>query len=127
MKQLAFPRRLLPIGGILSGFFGGLTGNQGALRSAFLIKSGLTKEQFVGTASLISVCVDFTRVSQYISGMQSFFSTNQWSPLIICVVSALAGAVLGNRLLKKTTLVFVQHVVAVCLMVLAVLLGTGIL
>ena len=37
-KKLKFNKSILPIGGILSGFFGGLTGNQGALRSAFLIK-----------------------------------------------------------------------------------------
>ena len=36
---LALPSRWLALGGVLSGFFGGLSGNQGALRSAFLLKS----------------------------------------------------------------------------------------
>jgi len=127
MKRLAFSEKLLPVGGILSGFFGGLTGNQGALRSAFLMKAGLTKEQFVGTAALISVCVDFTRVSQYVSRMQASFTHEQWMPLVICVFSALTGALLGKRLLQKTTFAFVQQVVAFCLMLLAVLLATGLL
>jgi len=38
-KHFSFDRKYLPLGGILSGFFGGLSGNQGALRSAFLVKS----------------------------------------------------------------------------------------
>jgi len=42
--NLSFDRRYLPLGGVLSGFFGGLSGNQGALRAAFLIKAGLGKE-----------------------------------------------------------------------------------
>ena len=37
-KKLKFNKSILPLGGILSGFFGGLTGNQGALRSAFLME-----------------------------------------------------------------------------------------
>jgi uncharacterized membrane protein YfcA len=38
LSNLTFDRKYLPLGGALSGFFGGLSGNQGALRSAFLIK-----------------------------------------------------------------------------------------
>ena len=43
LQGLAFEKKWLPLGGFLSGFFGGLSGHQGALRSAFLIRSGLTK------------------------------------------------------------------------------------
>jgi len=46
-NKLTFDRKYLPIGGLLSGFFGGLSGLQGALRSAFLIKAGLEKESFI--------------------------------------------------------------------------------
>lgn len=53
-KRLEFSKNKLPLGGFLSGFFGGLSGNQGALRSAFLIKAGLTKEAFIGTAVVVS-------------------------------------------------------------------------
>src|SRR5690606_7263111 len=46
-NKLEFGKNKLPLGGALSGFFGGLSGNQGALRTAFLIKAGLSKEAFV--------------------------------------------------------------------------------
>src|SRR5690606_39601235 len=64
-SRLQFGQEKLPLGGALSGFFGGLSGNQGALRSAFLIKAGLSKEAFVGTAVVVSTFVDFTRLSVY--------------------------------------------------------------
>jgi len=48
-RSLEFDRRYLPLGGVLSGFFGGLSGHQGALRSAFLAKTGLTTERFVAS------------------------------------------------------------------------------
>ena len=38
MLQLEFKNKFLIPGGFLSGFFGGLSGHQGALRSMFLIK-----------------------------------------------------------------------------------------
>ena len=51
----------LPLGGILSGFFGGLTGHQGALRSLFMMKLGLKKEVFIATCVFIACMIDVTR------------------------------------------------------------------
>jgi uncharacterized membrane protein YfcA len=63
--RLTFPPRYLLLGGLLSGFFGGLSGNQGALRSAFLIKAGMTKEAFIGTSAVSAVIVDTARLPVY--------------------------------------------------------------
>lgn len=60
--RLQFSKDKLSLGGALSGFFGGLTGAQGALRSSFLIKVGLSKEAFVGTTVVVSTMVDVTRL-----------------------------------------------------------------
>jgi len=46
-RRLQFDKNKLVIGGVLSGFLGGLSGIQGALRSAFLIKSGLSKRRIL--------------------------------------------------------------------------------
>src|SRR5688572_25931055 len=59
-SKLQFGKNKLPVGGILSGFFGGLSGVQGALRSAFLIRAGLSKEAFIATAVVVSTFVDLT-------------------------------------------------------------------
>jgi uncharacterized protein len=53
--KTALDRKWLPLGGVISGFFGGLSGHQGAFRSMFLIKAGLEKETFVATGVVLAV------------------------------------------------------------------------
>lgn len=123
--RLQFGREKLPLGGLLSGFFGGLSGNQGALRSAFLIKAGLSKEAFVGSAVVISCFVDFTRLMVYAEKfLQSGLQENA-TLIVSATLSAIAGAYLGNKLLKKVTLKFIQRLVAVLLILISIALGAG--
>ncbi len=126
-QRLQFGKEKLSIGGMLSGFFGGLSGNQGALRSAFLIKAGLSKEAFIGTAVVVSTFVDFTRLGVYATRIdQTGFTDN--IPIVLCAtLSAITGAYLGLKLLKKVTLKFLQVTVAVMLILLSLVLGAGIL
>ncbi len=125
-KNIQFNRKYLPVGGLLSGFFGGLSGHQGALRSAFLIKANLPKEAFIASGVVIACMVDFTRLSIY--SKQIFQSKDDFSyPLIVAAtLSAFFGAYIGNRILKKTTIGFVQYIVATMIFVFAVLLILGI-
>ena len=124
-NNLQFNKNKLPIGGALSGFFGGLTGAQGALRSAFLIRSGMTKEAFIGTTVVISSFVDLTRLSVYSTRLLQI-DLNENLPLIsIATLSAISGAFIGNKLLKKVTLSFLQKTVAIMLLVISLALGLG--
>jgi uncharacterized membrane protein YfcA len=126
-SKLQFGKEKLPIGGALSGFFGGLSGNQGALRSAFLIKVGLSKEAFVGTAVVVSTLVDFTRLSVYATNFATSGLTDNIMLVIFATLAAIAGAYLGNILLKKVTLKFIQITVAILLIVISIGLGSGLL
>lgn len=126
-QNLAFDRRYLPLGGMLSGFFGGLSGHQGAMRSAFLIKSGLSKEAFIGTGVLLAVIVDISRVSVYAGLLKSAEMAGNTATVVAATLAAFAGTFLGARLVKKVTIRFLQVVVAVMLFVVALGLGTGIL
>jgi uncharacterized membrane protein YfcA len=65
LKKLEFDQRWLIPGGVISGFFGGLSGHQGALRSAFLIKFPLSKEQFVASGIVIACLIDSMRIGTY--------------------------------------------------------------
>jgi uncharacterized protein len=126
-KNLEFKRNKLPLGGFLSGFFGGLSGNQGALRSAFLIKAGLSKEAFIATAVVVSAFVDFTRLSVYSTRfLQSGLSDNILL-VVIATLAAISGAFIGNKLLKKVTLRFLQIVVAIMLILISLALGAGLI
>jgi uncharacterized protein len=124
---LQFGKDKLPLGGALSGFFGGLSGNQGALRSAFLIKAGLSKEAFVGTAVVVSTFVDFTRLSIYATGFATSGLTDNLPLVISATLAAISGAWLGNKLLKKVTLRLLQVTVAVMLIIISLALGMGLL
>lgn len=127
LKKLNFTAQYLSIGGLCSGFFGGLSGHQGALRSAFLINAGLSKTQFIATGITIACMVDGIRIPLYFSRFQSAGLMGEWRTLLIATLSAFAGAYLGTRFMKKVTLGFVQTLTAVMIMVIGVLLGVGVL
>jgi uncharacterized membrane protein YfcA len=126
-RKLSFPARYLPLGGLLSGFFGGLVGMQGALRSAFLVKSGLTKEAYVGTGSAIAFLIDVSRLSIYARLIQERQADFDYSLLGAAVVSALLGALLGSRYLHKMTFSGIQAIVAVLLLLVSLGLISGLL
>lgn len=120
-------RKYLPLGGLLSGFFGGLSGHQGAFRSMFLLKSGLTKEEFIGTSAVIGFLVDLARLVVYAPEMIKANLANQASLLGCAIFAAGAGAVIGNILVKKVTFRFVEVAASLLLGFVALALITGIL
>ncbi len=126
-SKLQFGKEKLPLGGALSGFFGGLSGNQGALRSAFLIRAGLSKEAFIGTAVVVSTFVDLTRLSVYATRFTGSGLTDNLALVVCAILAGIAGSYIGNRLLKKITLRFLQVTVAVMLIILSIALGTGLI
>jgi uncharacterized membrane protein YfcA len=129
-QALAFPPRWLPVGGALSGFFGGLSGNQGALRSAFLLKAGLSKEAFVATGVVSAVIVDAVRLMVYGTAMLAGqFSQAQTLALPVAVgtICAFSGAVVGKRVLQKVTLRTVQLIVATAMLGIGTGLALGLL
>lgn len=126
-ERLTISRRYLPAGGLLSGFFGGLSGNQGAFRSAFLIKSGLGKEAFIGTGVVIACLVDFSRLTIY-AGLIGSPGVHGNLPLIAtATLAAFLGAFLGSRWVKKVTIHTLRKAVAGMLLLVAVLLGSGLI
>lgn len=127
LNNLKFDKKQLPWGGVLSGFFGGLSGHQGALRSAFLINSGLTKEAFVATAVIISCFVDFSRLSVYSTRIFDSGLNEKTVLILIATISAITGAFIGNKLLKKVTFKFLQKLIAFLLILISLALGFGII
>ena len=127
VQKVQFSRNKLAVGGVLSGFFGGLTGIQGAIRSAFLIKSGLSKEAYIATGVIIASLVDFTRLSVYASRIKEANLHEHLILIISATFAAMIGAFFGNKMLKKVTLRFVQILVAIMLFLIALALGAGII
>lgn len=127
LKKIQFNKSKLPIGGALSGFFGGLSGNQGALRSAFLIKAGLSKEAFVATAVVVSTFVDFTRLGVYATRFSNAGLINNFTLVLCATAAGVTGSFIGNKLLKKVTLNSLQVIVAIMLILISIALGAGLI
>lgn len=126
-RDLAFGPQWMPIGGILSGFFGGLSGMQGALRSAFLSRAGLSKEAFVATAAVIATLVDVSRLGVYARAVWRQAADLDLALLAAAVAAAFAGALLGKRFLKAVTMESIRHLVATLLVVVGICLMAGLL
>jgi len=126
-QKTHIPTRYLPAGGVLSGFFGGLSGHQGAFRSAFLLHAGLDKNQFVATNAAIASMVDIARLAVYGMSLPLLMDPAHNGMLAIAVLAAFAGVIAGKLYLKKITLHFVQKLVMLMLYALGILLSLGVL
>lgn len=126
LKNLQFNKKYLVLGGMLSGFFGGLSGHQGALRSAFLTKVGLSKEAFIATGVSIACLIDISRLSVYSNQITQYHNQIDINLILVATISAFIGVYFGTKLVKKITISTIQNIVAVMLILFAVLLGMGI-
>ncbi|MBN2485719.1 MAG: sulfite exporter TauE/SafE family protein [Bacteroidales bacterium] len=126
-QKVQFSKDKLPLGGLLSGFFGGLSGIQGAIRSAFLIKTGLSKESYIATGVVIACMVDISRLTVYASQFATA-RLHEYIPLLVsATLSAIAGAIIGKALLRKVTLRSIQLLVAVMLILISSALALGLI
>ncbi len=130
LRDIRFGREHLVMGGVLSGFFGGLSGHQGALRSAYLVKTGLSTQQFVGTSAVIGLMVDAMRIAVYgvlmfLAGQLLPLGAGEWTLVGAAVLAAFTGVLVGKRFLHKVTIGMVQALTGTLLFVIAILLGAG--
>ena len=126
LNTRSFSPRFLPLGGIISGFFGGLSGHQGALRSMFLLRTGLAKQEFIATGIVIACLVDLTRLPVYLASDQVHHVLGQWPLLVTATLAAFAGAWFGKLLLPKVTLGAAQVAVGVLLIAIAGMIASGV-
>ena len=127
LSNLQFDKKYLPVGGLLSGFFGGLSGNQGALRSAFLIKANLSKEAYIATGVMIACLIDVSRLTIYSKQIIGSYEQFNYTLIIAATLSAFIGAYIGNKMIKKITIKSLHYFVAIMLIVFSVLLIFGII
>lgn len=87
-------------GGILSGFFGGLVGNQGGIRAAALLGFQLRPRQLVATATASALLVDAARVPIYFMSAGSVIAdaTRIW---VIVSVGVTIGTLVGVPILGR--------------------------
>jgi uncharacterized protein len=87
------------LGGVLSGFFGGLVGNQGGIRAAALLGFRLQSRQIVATATASALLVDAARVPIYLlsTGPVIRTATPLW---LIASLGVTIGTLVGVPILR---------------------------
>lgn len=105
------------MGGIFSGFFGGLVGNQGGIRAAALLGLDMRKETFVAVSTASALLVDLARLPFYINASHKEIAENLPTILILCV-GVITGTWLGIKLFRKVPDARFKKIISYCLIAL---------
>lgn len=88
------------LGGFGSGFMGGLSGHQGALRAMFLTRRLPDKMAYAATASILALCVDISRIPVYLVFRPDEILAHAQITVVL-VVAAIIGVRVGKRWLES--------------------------
>jgi hypothetical protein len=106
-------------GGALSGFFAGMFGIGGAVRSMFLSAYNLPKAVYLATAGAIGIMIDSSRIITYFAGGTTLPEKLWWGLLIFIPVSFF-GARLAKRIVGRIPQEKFRVVVALFLFIIGV-------
>lgn len=126
-SKISLNKNLLPIGGILSGFFGGMSGHQGAFRSIFLLKCNLSAEQFIATGIVIAFFVDIVRLPIYGINFLNAEIIHEFPLMAFTVLSAFLGSYLANKYMQKVTIKLIKITITIMLVIISAGLITGLI
>jgi uncharacterized protein len=88
------------VGGALSGFFAGIFGVGGAVRSVFISAFNLPKTVYIATAGVIGLVVDSARLTTYIFGGTTLQNNLLWGMFLFIPVSFI-GAHFAKRIVSR--------------------------
>lgn len=129
-QRLRAPSRVMPLGGLLTGFFGGLTGQQGALRSIFLLRSDLTAGSFIATGVMVAILVDLSRLATYAASFSSVglnAAGREGTMILVGTLSAFLGAFIAACRLHKVTNGAIRYSVVALMLVIGMALAAGLI
>lgn len=119
-----FPPAVDVAGGFLSGLIGGLIGNQGAIRSLYLLNYRLDKQELIASAAMIAVVVDATRIPVYAVSNYGYLRENLMLMMLV-VFAAIAGTVIGGRILPKVSYEFFRRIILLAVLGLGIMMAAG--
>ena len=100
IDRMHFGPRVAWLAGGLSGFLGGLVGNQGGIRSAALLGFDIPKEALVATATAVALVVDGARMPVYLA-VEGRGVLSAWPWLLFAIIGVLLGTFWGVGLLRR--------------------------
>jgi len=86
--------------GGVSGFLGGLVGNQGGLRAGSMMGLGVSRDAFVATATATGIIVDGARMPVYLIGQWDELA-KLWPQIGMMTVGVVVGTYAGMAVLKR--------------------------
>jgi uncharacterized membrane protein YfcA len=107
------------LGGALSGFFGGLVGNQGGIRTAAMLGFEVNKRQFVATTTAVALLIDMARVPIYLA-VETATLARMWPTIVVASIGVIIGTLFGEKLLARLPESRFRVVVGVLLLLLGV-------
>jgi uncharacterized membrane protein YfcA len=127
-RRLKAPPRAMPLGGVLTGFLGGLTGQQGALRSIFLLRGALSADRFVATGVMIALLVDLSRIATYVARFDDMSMAGRQGALtLVGMAAAITGATVATRRIDKVTIGGIRGAVAALMLAIGLAMIAGLL
>jgi uncharacterized membrane protein YfcA len=123
-RRLTFSGAASTFAGIASGVFGGLVGNQGGIRSAALLQSGLSPRALIATATATAILVDIARLPIYLVLRGDAIEANL-RLVVILTAGAVLGTFFGAPVLRRLPERTFRRVLALVLIGLGILLLAG--
>ena len=105
--------------GALSGFFGGLVGNQGGIRTAAMLGFDVGKRQFVATLTAVAFLVDAARVPVYLA-LESSALVRLWPAILAASAGVVVGTLFGGRVLARVPEARFRTVIGILLLLLGI-------
>jgi uncharacterized protein len=118
-KRWRLRGRLAWLGGALSGFFGGLVGNQGGIRTAAMLGFHVDKRQFVATTTAVALLIDLARIPIYLVTQHEALAALM-PTLAVAAAGVAVGTLFGEKLLARVPDQYFRTVVGVLLVFLGV-------
>jgi uncharacterized membrane protein YfcA len=119
--SLRFRGRGAWVAGAISGFLGGLVGNQGGIRTAAMLGFDVSKEAFVATSTAVGLVVDGVRMPVYLWSEGT--ALLEIGPLIaIMSGGVIAGTLLGRPILGRIPEPLFRRLISALVLILGVTL-----
>jgi uncharacterized membrane protein YfcA len=119
MRRVHWGRSFGWVAGAISGFLGGLVGNQGSVRTAGLLAYDVSPRAFVATATTVALIVDGARMPVYVA-TQGREMGSLWPILAVATAGVVIGTAVGVRILPRLAEKTFRRSVAVLLAVLGI-------
>lgn len=100
VRRVRWGRSFGWIAGAVSGFLGGLVGNQGSIRTAGLLAFRVSPTAFVATATTVALIVDGARMPVYLATQGSEI-VSLWPILSVATAGVIVGTAIGIRILPR--------------------------